>query len=294
MASRQSRRPIAERATLLVLLGAAAIMIFPFVWMILSSLKTPAEVTSLPPTLLPEEFLFSNYVDAWQAPPNTFGRYYLNSVILAVGGTLLTVSMGVLAAYAFAYMRFPGKNLIFGLFLATMMIPPEVRLIPNFVTIRHLPLLGGNDWTGAGGQGLYDSYLGMIVPGAADAFFVFLLRQAFLRVPYDYFEAARVDGAGRLRYLWSIGIPMIKPTLGVVVVLSVFENWNSLLWPLVVTKSESIRPVQVGILFMQGQFNSQPQLVMAAATLSILPIAALYFVAQRQFQESVVHTGLRG
>ncbi|GAA3807440.1 carbohydrate ABC transporter permease [Streptomyces chiangmaiensis] len=284
------------RATLplVVLVPGAAVMIFPFVWMLLSSLKSGAEVSHLPPTLWPHKFQFSNYATTWRTPPQTFGRYYLNSFILAAGGTLLKAVIATLAAYAFAHMRFPGRRLLFAAFLATMMIPGEVTLIPNFVTIRHLPFIGGNDGSGYGGHGLYDTYLGMILPSAADAFSIFLLRQAFLSIPADYWEAARLDGCGRLRYLWSVALPMVRPALAVVVVLSTFEYWNSLLWPLVVTNSEAIRPVQVGILYLQGEFNSQPNLIMAAAALSILPMLALYLLAQRQFRESVAYSGLRG
>lgn len=279
---------------LVVLVPAAAVMIFPFVWMLLSSLKSGAEVSRLPPTFLPQHWVFGNYTTAWTTPPLTFGRYYLNSVVLAAGGTLLKVIVATLAAYAFAHMRFPGRTVLFAGFLATMMIPGEVTLIANFVTIRHLPFLGGNDWKGNGGHGLYNSYLGLIAPTAGDAFSVFLLRQAFLRTPIDYWEAARIDGCGRLRYLRSIGLPLVRPALAVVIVLSVFEYWNSLLWPLVATDSDSVRPVQVGILYLQGQFNAQPNLVMAAAALSILPVLVLYLIVQRQFRESVAHSGLRG
>lgn len=288
------RRLPAGIAPLIVLVPGAAVMIFPFAWMVLSSLKTTAEVAAFPPTLLPAHWQFANYASAWTTPPLTFGHYYLNSFILAAGGTLLRVASATLAAYAFAHLRFPGRKPLFAVFLATMMIPGEVTLVANFVTIRHLPFLGGNNWAGSGGHGLYGSYLGMIVPTAGDAFSVFLLRQAFLSVPGDFWEAARVDGCGRLRYLWTIGLPLIRPALAVVVVLSTFEYWNSLLWPLVVTNSDATRPVQVGILYLQGQFNAQPNLVMAAAALSIVPIVALYFFAQRQFRTSVAYTGLRG
>lgn len=279
---------------LLILVPAAAIMVFPFAWMVLSSLKSSSELTQIHQDLLPETFLWSNFAEVWNQPPLTFGRFYLNSFVLASVGTLLKVVTSILAAYAFATMRFPGRNLLFVLFLATTMIPGEVTLIPNFITIRHLPFLGGNDWTGAGGQGLYNSYAGMILPGAADAFSIFLLRQAFLSIPGDYWEAARLDNCGRFRYLVSIALPMIRPALAVVIILSVFEYWNSLLWPLVSTDSDAIRPVQVGILYLQGQFNAQPNLVMAAAALSILPILVLYLFVQRQFRESVSHSGLRG
>ncbi|GAB4098297.1 carbohydrate ABC transporter permease [Sinomonas halotolerans] len=290
-----SARPSARQLLpLAILIPGALIMLFPFVWMVLSSLKTVQETTQLPQPFFPGSPEFGNYVEAWLKPAGTFGHYYLNSVLLAVGGTAVRVALSILAAYAFAMMRFPGKRILFALFLLTAMVPGEVTLIPNFITIRHLPLLGGNDLWGTGGHGLYNSFAGMILPTAVDAFSVFLLRQAFLAIPGDYWEAASLDGCSRWGFLTRIALPMISPAVGVVAVLSAFEYWNSLLWPLVVTDSDAIRPVQVGILALQGEFDQNPNLVMAAAALSVLPVIALYLIVQRQFRESVTFSGLRG
>jgi multiple sugar transport system permease protein len=277
----------------LLTLGAL-VMVFPFVWMILTSVKPLREILAFPPAFFPHHLAPSNYEHAWSEPRLTFGRYYLNSFILAAGGTLLRTVVAVLAAYAFAQMRFRGRGVLFGLFLLTMMVPEEVTLVPNFVIIRHFPLFGGNNVLGAGGHGLTNSYLGMILPTAADGFSVFLMRQAFVRVPIAYWDAARLEGCHRFQYLRRVALPLVKPTLAVVIVLSVFSYWNSLLWPLVVTQSDTIRPVQVAMLFFNSEFNTQPGWTMAAAAMSIAPIMILYFFVQKQFRASIAYSGLRG
>ncbi|MCB0106355.1 MAG: carbohydrate ABC transporter permease, partial [Caldilineaceae bacterium] len=163
-----------------VLLLGALIIVFPFIWMIFGSFKNIVESNAYPPTLLPEQWYPQNYVEAWLKPPNTLGRYIANSVLIATVGTGIQVAICALAAYAFSRLRFPGRDLLFMIVLATTMIPGEITLIPNFVTIRRFPLLGGNDLFGAGGSGLYDTYAAMILPGLVGAFNIFLLRQAFL------------------------------------------------------------------------------------------------------------------
>ena len=200
-------RPVMA-AVYLVLIVGALVMLFPFFWMVTTSLKDLTEINRIPPTLLPQSWHPENYATAWNKPESTFGRYFLNSAIIAIGGTALQMFCAILAAYAFARMDFPLKGPLFLLFLATLMIPFEVTLIPNFVTIRHLPLLGGNDITGDGGRGLYDSYGGILLPGLANAFSVFLLRQAFLQLPRDFWDAAQIDGASRWLFLWRVAVPL--------------------------------------------------------------------------------------
>jgi multiple sugar transport system permease protein len=188
----------------LLLIAAAFAVMFPLIWMFLGSFKSIREINQFPPTWIPNEWHPENYVRAWLTPPSTLGRYFLNSVIVSLLGTALQLVIGVLAAYAFARLRFPGRNALFVLVLATTMVPGEITLIPNFVTIRRFPLMGGNDMFGAGGSGLYDTYWAMILPFLAGAFNIFLLRQAFMRVPNEYWEAAQLDGSGGLGYLLRI------------------------------------------------------------------------------------------
>ncbi len=269
-------------------------MIFPFFWMIMTSLKSLSEINLSPPTLFPMEWHPENYVNAWNKPESTFGRYFLNSAIVAIGGTALQMICAILAAYAFAQMDFPLKGPLFLLVLASLMIPFEVTLIPNFVTIRRLPLLGGNDLTGAGGTGLYDTYAGIILPGLAGAFTIFLLRQAFQQVPNDLWEAAQLDGARSLRFLVGVMLPLTLPAILTVAIFGFVARWNALLWPLIITRSESLRPVQVAMTVYQSEYLIDHGLVMAASVIVTLPIVLLYVVVQKQFIAGIASTGLKG
>jgi len=286
-------RPVMA-AVYLVLIVGALVMLFPFFWMVTTSFKDLTEINRIPPTLLPQTWHPQNYVTAWNKPESTFGRYFLNSAIIAIGGTALQMFCAILAVYAFARMEFPLKGPLFLLFLATLMIPFEVTLIPNFVTIRHLPLLGGNDITGAGGRGLYDSYGGILLPGLANAFSVFLLRQAFLQLPRDFWDAAQIDGASRWLFLWRVAVPLTLPTVLTATLFALLARWKAVLWPLIITSSEELRPVQVAMLYFRSEEGPNFQYLMAAATLVALPGVVLYLFAQRHFTEGLASAGVKG
>ncbi len=281
-------------AAYVVLIGGAALMIFPFFWMLVTSFKTLAEINLSPPTIFPHDWRPQNYITAWTKPPSSFAQYFINSAIISIVGTALQVTMAVLAAYAFAMLDFPGKNILFILFLATLMIPFEVTLIPNFVTIRHFPLLGGNDFFGNGGKGLYNTYAGMILPGAASGFSVFLLRQAFMTIPREYWEAAQIDGCSRPYFLWRVLVPLAMPAISTVALFALLARFNALLWPLVITGSEKLRPVQVGIYYFRSGEASYLNLVMAASAFVMLPAIILYAFTQRRFVEGLASTGIKG
>jgi multiple sugar transport system permease protein len=272
----------------------ACIALFPFAWMFLGSFKSATESNLFPPTVIPREWHPENYVLAWTTPPSTLGRYFLNSMIVSLLGTSLQLVIGVLAAYAFARMQFPGRNVLFMLVLATTMVPSEITLIPNFVTIRRFPLMGGNDIFGAGGSGLYDTYPAMILPFLAGAFNIFLLRQAFMRVPNEYWEAAQLDGSGGLGFLWRILLPLTVPALFTVGLFGFLSRWNALLWPLIVTRSESMRPVQVAMIYYQNEFVTNYGMVMAASFMVTLPIIVVFLLAQKQFIAGISSAGLKG
>jgi multiple sugar transport system permease protein len=293
--SAAQRRPwTASAALYVVLVGGALVVAFPFLWMVLTSFKSVQESNAYPPSLLPRDWLWENYSAAWTTPPSTLGRYLLNSTIIAVAGTGIQVTIATLAAYAFARLRFPGRNALFLLVLATTMVPGEVTLIPNFMTIRGFPLAGGNDLTGAGGTGFYDTYVGIILPGLAGAFTIFLLRQAFMQVPLDLWEAAQLDGAGSFRFLTGVMVPLTLPAILTVTIFGLVARWNALLWPLLVTRSESLRPVQVAMTFYQTEFVTKHGQMMAASVMVTLPIIVLYILVQRQFIEGVAGTGIKG
>jgi multiple sugar transport system permease protein len=174
-----------------------------------------------------------------------------------------------------------------------MMVPFEAKVVPNFVMIRHLPFLGGNDWLGIGGSGLYDTYAGMIFPGIASAFGIFLLRQAFMTVPRDFWDAARVDGAEEWSFLWRILVPITLPAIFTVALFGFLSRWNDLLWPLIITQTESIRPVQVGLLLFAGDEGTLFHLMMAASTLVAAPMIILFFSVQRRFIEGIAAFGVK-
>lgn len=269
----------AGRLLLYAPLTAGAIFsAFPFVWMLLTSLKPREEATQLPPTLLPHHWQFQNYRLAWQAAP--FGRYFFNTFLISICVVVGVLATSTLAAYAFARFQFVGRSVLFALLLSTLMIPFEATLIPNFILIRDL------NW--------YNTYLALIVPWTGNVFSVFLLRQFFLTLPQDFFDAALLDGAGSLRSLWSVALPLARAPLGAVALFSFLGSWNSLLWPLIVTSSQSIRPLQLGLSVFLNADTNEPQLLMAASAFTILPIVILYFVAQKQFIEGITASGVRG
>lgn len=281
-------------AVYLALIVGALVMLFPFYWMVSTSFKDLSEINLTPPTVLPQSWHPENYRTAWNKPESTFGRYFLNSAIIAIGGTVLQLFCAILAAYAFARMDFPLKGPLFLVLLATLMIPFEVTLIPNFVTIRHMPLFGGNDITGAGGRGLYDSYGGIILPGLANAFSVFLLRQSFLQLPRDYWDAAQIDGASRWLFLWRVAVPLTMPTILTATLFALLARWKAVLWPLIITSSEELRPVQVAMLYFRSEEGPNFHYLMAAATLVALPGIVLYLLAQRHFTQGLASAGVKG
>lgn len=251
---------------------------FPFFWAVASSLKTRSEMLRTNPAFLPASPQWQNYPEAWRAAP--FGRYFLNTTVVCVAVVAGMLFTTVLAAYAFARLDFWGKNGIFALFLATMMIPFEATLIPNYIIVTRL------HW--------YNTYWALIVPWTANVVSIFLLRQFFVSVPQDLYDAAALDGCGHLRTLWSIMLPLARAPLAATIIFSFLGSWNSLLWPLLVTGKESIRPLQLGLAVFVNAENNDPQLLMAASTFTILPIIAIYFVAQRQFIEGIAASGLKG
>lgn len=250
---------------------------FPFLWMVLSSLKSPVEARAFPPVLLPEQPRWDNYLQAWAEAP--FARYFANSAFVAVMVTLGVMLTALFAGYAFGQLRFPGKGALFIGYLATMMIPFEVILIPNFLMIRQL--------------GWYDTYLALIVPWSANALSVFLATQFFRGLPRDYFEAAQLDGCGHWQYLWSVGAPLARPALVTAGLFAFLGSWNSLLWPLLVTQREEMRPIEVGLQYFVQAEGPRPHLLMAASTLAVIPVLLLFFLAQRTFIEGV-SAGVKG
>ncbi|MEA4909793.1 MAG: carbohydrate ABC transporter permease [Chloroflexi bacterium] len=274
----RTRHHLSQALIYLILIAGALWSLFPFVWMVLSSLKGYVEASAAA-SLLPKNWLWSNYVEAWNQV-DIFPRYFFNTILIAtmtVLGVLITSS---LASYAFASMRFPGREVLFFVLLSTMMVPFEVTLVPNFIMIRRL--------------GWIDHYQAMIIPWAASAFSIFLLRQFFRAIPSDLRDAAVIDGCTHLRYLWSIVLPLSKPALVTSALFTFLGSWNSLMWPLLVTNDPLLRPIQVGIAAFIKDAGTQVQLLMAAVTISVIPVILIYLLLQRWFIEGIATVGIRG
>ncbi|MFW6022786.1 MAG: carbohydrate ABC transporter permease [Halanaerobiaceae bacterium] len=289
-----NKRYILKYIGLFFILLLAFLSMFPFVWMFLTSFKTQEEINLIPPSILPDNWQFQNYIKAWLKPESTFGKYFINTIIVAGLGTLMELLICIPIAYSITYFEYPGKEFIFMLVLSTMMIPYDVTLIPNFITIRNFPFVGGNNILGQGGQGFYDSYIGMFLPFLASAFTIFLLRQAFKSVSKTYWHAAQIDGMSHFGYLWRILVPLSTPSIITATLLSFIGKWNGVLWPLLITNSESIRPLQVGLLYFISEEGHYYHHLMAAATFTIIPIIVLYFIVQRWFREDLIGSGLKG
>lgn len=261
-----------------ILLVCAAAMVIPFLWMISTSLKRPREIYMWPPSLFPQEIFWSNYPESWSAAP--FGRFYLNSLFVALSVTCGQLITCTLAAYAFARLKFRGRDALFLAFLGTMMIPFQVSMIGAFQMIHWL------GWT--------DSYYALIVPGLASPFGVFLLRQFFLTLPTELEDAARIDGASRLGVIRHVIVPLSMPALATLAVFTFMGVWNDFLWPLVVLNSEELYTVQLGLAVFRDQRSTVWNLLMAGTVTATMPILVVFFFAQRYFIRGIALTGLKG
>lgn len=261
-----------------ILIAGALFTLLPFIWMISSSLKTPAEIVKIPPQLFPEIPQFSNYVEAWNAAP--FGRYLLNTVIITAFSTIGVLITTILSAFAFSRLKFPGKDLVFSLFLATLMIPGEMLIVTNFITITKL--------------GWIDTYQAMIVPWISNVFYIYLLTQFFMQVPESLYLAAKVDKCSDFKYMMKIMVPMNKSPITTVAILNIIGSWNSFMWPLLVTNSDEMRVLSNGLIRFQTEAGSSYQLIMAASSILVMPIIIAYLFLRKYIIEGVTQSGIKG
>ncbi len=262
----------------LVLVGGAFLMVFPFIWMIIASLMTAGEIQMRPPVWLPASPQFSNYSELAESIPIV--RLYFNSLFTSgviVLGVLLSSS---LAGFAFAKYRFPGRELLFYLILATMMIPFFVTLIPVFFIVRQL--------------GWIDSYQGLVVPGLTSAYGIFLMRQFMITVPDELIDAARIDGASEPMIYWRIVIPLVKPALATLGTFTFIGAWNNFLWPLLVLNSRELFTLPLGINSLRSLYADNTNLLMAGTAVAVLPMLLLFVFLQRYFIKGIALTGLKG
>ncbi|MDD9310103.1 carbohydrate ABC transporter permease [Cytobacillus firmus] len=253
-------------------------MLVPFVWMISSALKPNNEIFTSPPTFLPKDANWGNFITAWNS--GDFTQYFINTSIISVLTTVITLFICSLAGYTFAKFNFMGKKLLFLLFLGTMMIPMQVIMIPIFLMMSKI--------------GLLNSYWSVILPLVANAYGVFLMRQFMSTIPTELMEAARIDGCSEFRIFWQIILPLTKPALVTLGILTFLGAWNEFLWPLIMLDSPDMMTLQVALTQFQGQYEVKWNLLMAASALSMIPIALIFIVFQRYLVEGIASSGVKG
>jgi multiple sugar transport system permease protein/sn-glycerol 3-phosphate transport system permease protein len=263
----------------LLLVIASLVIGIPFFWMVTTSIKSPAEVAVFPPIWWPETIRWDNFSTAWGLAP--FGRFYINSIITASTGVFLEVSIAALSAYAFARIKFKYRDIMFLVMLAAMMIPSQVALIPNYVVLKHLKWI--------------NTYQGIVIPHVSSVFGAFLLRQYFLSVPASLYDAAEIDGMGHVKTLVYIALPLARPVLGTLVLYLFLAKWNSYLWPLIVTNTQNMRTLPVGLAMVRtAEYAIGPEHLMAASLCVLVPPLIVYFLAQKQLIEGIATGAVKG
>lgn len=266
----------------LVLLLVALTMVVPFIWMVSTSLKPSGTEFAYPPQIFPTTFEVENYVKLFTLVP--FARYFFNTILVTLFIVVGQVVISALAGYGFARLQFMGRDTIFLLYLATMMIPFQITLIPLYLIVYRL--------------GWVNTYQGMIMPGISSAFSIFLLRQSFMTIPRDYQDAARIDGASEWRIFAQIFLPLTVPALTTVAVFAFMGSWTDLLWPMLIARAQEMRTLEVGLAYFNASTTAFRQtnwpLMMSAAVVVMLPVLIVYFLTQRYFVEGIAMTGIKG
>ncbi len=271
------QRPWKTAVRVAVAVVAVLLLMFPIYWMLRVSVATPAELARLPVPLLPTEWRLENYIEPWRNWP--FGRWFANSVVIAVVSVLGTLVINLCAGYAFAKLRFPGRNILFLLIISTLMVPVQVIMIPQFQIVVDLNLL--------------DTNAGVILPRLAEAFGLFMARQFFMAIPDELLEAAKVDGAGHLRAFWSIALPLSAPLVAVLIIFTFMWRWNEFVWPLIVLTDNESYTLPVGLQFLLNQYSTDYGPLLAMSFLSILPMLVVFAFFQRYFVEGLARTGIK-
>ena len=262
----------------LALLLGVGVTVFPFLWMVLTSFKTVGEAMQIPPTFFPKQFLVDAYGQIITALP--FARVYLNTIISTVVTTNVQVMFCSMAAYAFARIEFPFKNVIFVLILSVLMVPGQIFLIPQYQIIQKL--------------GLLDTIPALFLPNLFSAFGTFLLRQFFMSLPKELEEAAFLDGCSRYQIFWKIMLPLTKPGIVSLVIFTAKFAWNDFMWPLIVNTSPKMMTLGPALSTLEGQYTTKYPMQMAGAVMAVIPIIVLFFIFQKQFIEGVAQSGIKG
>ncbi|HZP28202.1 MAG TPA: carbohydrate ABC transporter permease [Acidimicrobiia bacterium] len=256
----------------------AVVVLFPIYITVVSSLLTPAQISRQPPTFFPTHPKFSSYSDAWSGAH--FGTYLKNSFVVTIVITVGQVVTAILAGYAFAFLEFPFKRTLFVVFLATLMVPFEVTIVTNLTTVSDL--------------GMYDSYAGLAVPFLATGFGAFLVRQAFLTLPRDLRDAAALDGYGHWRFMTRVAVPLARPAVAALAVFAFLGAWNQYLWPLLVTKDDRLRTVQIGLRQLSGLALGSPNVVYAGAVIAVVPLVILLLFFQKHLVRGLTSGAVKG
>lgn len=263
----------------LLLLAVIALIGLPLLWMLSGAIKDLKQINTFPPVWIPANPRWHNFADAWRAAP--FARFYFNSVLTTAVATAVKLFNAILSAYALAYLAFPKKNLVFIVMLAALMVPLQVTILPNYLTLARA------NWV--------NTYQGIILPTVSVVFGTFLLRQHFLSLPRDVLDAARVDGAGHLRMIWSVVLPMSRPVLATIALLTIVSQWNEFLWPLVITNTVKMRTLPIGVAYLfDVEGNTQWGVVMAGTVLVVLPMIVVFLLAQRHIVEGMTAGATKG
>ena len=261
-----------------VLALAAAVAVVPIIWTVLSSLKTNNTIFAVPVRWLPTTLNWNNYSDAFDVAP--FDRFFLNSTLVAAAVTVTTVFFGAMAGYGLSKFRFPGRTMVFGLILTTIMIPFPVIMIPLFALVRNF--------------GWVNTYQGLIIPGALTGFAVFLMRQFIQALPDELLDAARLDGAGEVRIFLTMVLPLTRPALATLGILTFLDSWNNLLWPLILIQSEDMETIPLGLTKFSTLYSTNYVQMMAMAVIASLPVLIVFLIGRRQIINSLMMSGIKG
>ncbi|MCX7521144.1 carbohydrate ABC transporter permease [Microbacterium sp. STN6] len=256
------------------------VIILPLIWIFLTSFKTDFDAINSPQNPIPNPFTLNAYQTLLSSGQQPIFRWFLNSVAAAALQTVIILVTASAGAYALARLEFRGKRIVFGAIIATLLVPPVIFLIPNYLIVQNL--------------GWLDTIWAITIPGAASAFGIFFLRQFFISLPMEIEEAARMDGAGDFRIFWQIILPLSKPALATLAVLSFLNNWNDFLWPVYVLLSPENLTLQPGLSILQGAYSTHFGIVMAGAVIAAVPVLIIFTLAQRQIVDSVASSGLKG
>ena len=278
MKIKDTRSRILNALKYLVLIAGGFVLFFPFIYMVLSSLKTAYESTAIPPVWFPEKLQWENYSYAWSVKP--FLTYYRNTLIvcaITVAGTLI---FSILGAFAFTVYDFPCKNVLFILFMLTMMVPEEMLIIQNYETIADL--------------GLLDTFIGIALPSLANGFYIFMLREYFMQMPSSLFKSAKIDHCSDMKFLWRIMVPMNKNAIFTIAILSFIGEWNAFMWPNMVTRSDAHRVITSGLMTFRNQASTNYHYLMAASCITVLPMILFYIVFLKKIIAGVANGGIKG